>query len=153
LRRAGVVLLLSAFAGFAILLEAPLCPTATLLGVPCPGCGLTRATFALLHGDLQGALRLHPLAPLLAPLFVGALFSVALGYVAGPDRRLPRLPIPKRFVTPAGWLLLVLVLGVWLSRFFGAFGGPVPVRSIRAAPFHALAPHSAPSEPPPSPTR
>lgn len=147
------MLALSALAGFAILLEAPLCPTATLLGIPCPGCGLTRATFALLHGDLHGALRLHPLSPLLTPLFVGALLTAALGYIAGPERRLPRLPIPRRFVTPIGWALFALVFGVWLSRFFGAFGGPVPVRSIRAAPFHALVSPSAPSEPPARATR
>lgn len=144
LRRASVVFGLSALALLAIFLEAPLCPTAALLGVPCPGCGLTRATLALLRGDLSGALHLHPLVPVLAPLYFGLIGAAALGYVAGPERPLPRLRFGGRWVTPAAWGLLVLVLGVWLARFFGAFGGPVPVQSVRGAPLGALfAPSSA----------
>lgn len=138
LRRAGIALCLVALIGLAVLLEVPLCPSATLLGVPCPGCGLTRATLALLHGDVASALRLHPLAPVIAPLFFGALFAAAFGYVAGPTRPLPRLRIPNRVLTPAAWLLFVLVLGVWVARFFGAFGGPVPVHSLSGAPLRAL---------------
>lgn len=34
----------------------PLCPTQAFLGVDCPGCGVTRATYALLHGDVPQAL-------------------------------------------------------------------------------------------------
>jgi hypothetical protein len=28
------------------------------------------------------------------------------------------------------WALSALLLGVWLARFGGAFGGPVPVQSL-----------------------
>ena len=35
-------------------------------GTACPGCGMTRATSALLRGDLANTWRLHPLAPVLA---------------------------------------------------------------------------------------
>ena len=31
------------------------CPFKVLTGLPCPGCGLTRGTVALLHGDTAGA--------------------------------------------------------------------------------------------------
>jgi hypothetical protein len=50
-----------------------LCPTRLLLGLPCPGCGLTRAFACLWGGDLEGAVHLHPFAPaLFAALLVGA---------------------------------------------------------------------------------
>jgi hypothetical protein len=42
------------------------------LGVPCPGCGFTRALLALARGDVRASLGLHPLA----------LPGVALGAVA-----------------------------------------------------------------------
>ena len=34
----------------------PICPTQALFGVDCAGCGLTRATYSLLHGDVPAAL-------------------------------------------------------------------------------------------------
>lgn len=37
-----------------------LCPMVMVTGLPCPGCGLTRAGFALLRLDLAGAYRIHP---------------------------------------------------------------------------------------------
>ncbi len=42
----------------------PLCPLHALTGIPCPTCGMTRASTALLHGDLAGALKWNPLLSL-----------------------------------------------------------------------------------------
>jgi len=107
------------------------CPAALFFGVPCPGCGLTRATLAMLRGDLGAALHFHPLSPLLVPLFFAALAKVLVDYVRGPGRALP----PPRWwtgraATVAFSALLVLVVGVWVARFGGALGGPVPVESL-----------------------
>lgn len=134
-RRLSVVGVLAAVLAIALALEVPFCPTATLFGVPCPGCGLTRATLCLLSGELAQALRFHPLVVLLAPLYSSLIAAAALGYVRGarpataPAR--PSLWLDRR-VTALAWALLGLVLAVWVARFFGAFGGPAPVRSLAA---------------------
>lgn len=134
-RRLSVVGVLAALVAVAFALEVPFCPTATLLGVPCPGCGLTRATLLLMRGELAQALRFHPLVWVLAPLYLGLIAAAALGYVRGPrapaKAARPSLWLDRR-LTRAAWALLALVLAVWLARFFGAFGGPAPVRSLAA---------------------
>ncbi len=61
---------LSALARF-----APACPFHALTGMPCPGCGATRAALALARGDVAGALAWNPLATL---ALVGGLAAAAL---------------------------------------------------------------------------
>lgn len=41
------------------------CPFQAALGIPCPGCGLTRATDLLLRGQVGESLRIHAFAPIL----------------------------------------------------------------------------------------
>ncbi len=51
------------------------CVFHALSGLPCPLCGGTRAARAILHGDMESALRLNPTAlPALAALLVGGFF-------------------------------------------------------------------------------
>ena len=108
----------------------PLCPMAGVLGIPCPGCGLTRATLALLRGDFRSALSLHPLVFVLAPLFSWAMGSALVGYVRGPVQRGAQNPwFASRSATALATGLLVLTLGVWGARFCGYFGGPVHVET------------------------
>ncbi|MFZ5890072.1 MAG: DUF2752 domain-containing protein [Myxococcota bacterium] len=128
---------LAAAGAIAVLSDAPLCPTAALFGVPCPGCGLTRATLALLRGDVHAALHLHPLVFVLTPLFVALLASALWSYVRGPNasERAPRVRWSSPWISRIAWLLLALTLGVWVARFFGAFGGPVPVKALIVSPF------------------
>ena len=40
------------------------CPFFHALGLPCPGCGMTRATLFLAHGELREAMVMHAFAPL-----------------------------------------------------------------------------------------
>jgi len=50
------------------------CPVRTVLGIPCPGCGLTRAMVLLLRGEWQAALSTH----IFAPLFLAGLALMAV---------------------------------------------------------------------------
>ena len=129
------VALLGAFVGalaLALWTQFPLCPMASSLGVPCPGCGLTRATLALLRGDVRTALHFHPLVWLLMPLFIGFMGSVAFDLVRDTSKpRRPLVPWNNRAITAAASVILVLTLGVWLARFAGYLGGPVPVTTLR----------------------
>lgn len=55
------------------------CIWQALLKIPCPGCGMTRATLAILRLDFAAALRLHPMVwsmPILYLYFLldGGLF-------------------------------------------------------------------------------
>lgn len=126
----------SVAATFALIvaLRLPFCPSASMFGVPCPGCGLTRATLALARGEFRHAHELHPLVLVLAPLFIWSMTSAALSYVRGPLRkpglRPVRLWLASRAVTAIGALLLLVTLGVWGARFLGCFGGPVPVETL-----------------------
>lgn len=50
------------FAYFVLLrkLFVTTCPAVLITGLPCPGCGMTRALLRLLHFDFAGAWRIHP---------------------------------------------------------------------------------------------
>jgi len=45
----------------------PPCPLHSTTGLYCPGCGVTRATRALMHGDLVTALQMNMVAIILMP--------------------------------------------------------------------------------------
>lgn len=82
---------------------------------------------------MRGALRLHPLVLLIAPLFVAFVGSAALE-LAGVSVRLRGKPLIAwngRIAMAAALFLFALTLGVWLARFAGYLGGPVPVTSMR----------------------
>jgi hypothetical protein len=92
------------------------CAFRIFLGIPCPGCGLTRAALAAARGDFAAALRFHPLS--LALIAVTALTTLA-AFVAE-DATWRRLLV---IATAGSGVALVIV---WALRFVGLFGGPVP---------------------------
>lgn len=107
-----------------------LCPVALIFEQPCPGCGMGRSLLACACGDLTAAFSWHPLGP---PALLVALGYAALEYGA------PRFAIVHSVRAAAyriapnratlWWVALSLTLVVWVARFGGAWGGPVPVYS------------------------
>lgn len=102
-RGLALVLVLGALSALALVpflpLLAPLvpgCPFHALTGVPCPGCGTTRAALALARGDVPAAFGWNPLAAA-AFLIGGAVCLLAPLWVAS-GRALPALApeLPRR---------------------------------------------------------
>ncbi len=111
-----------AILGLLIASDLLLCPIKLFFGFPCPGCGMTRATFALMHGHVLEALRLHPLVWLITPLVSWTLLRVTLvsAGVLSPRSFDPMDRLPKWF----WWASMALLLGVWVIRLAGGLGGP-----------------------------
>jgi hypothetical protein len=90
------------------------CPLFRLTGIPCPGCGLSRATVLLLKGDLAGSLRFHAFAP----LFLIAIFALILSVLLPKSIIQPAIARAELIERKTG--LTVLILGglilYWLAR-------------------------------------
>ncbi|HEY8041572.1 MAG TPA: DUF2752 domain-containing protein [Polyangiaceae bacterium] len=103
------------------------CAIATLIHRPCPGCGMTRAIHLLQAGQLDASLRLQPLAvPVLA---VGLLFIFSTVWTT--LRLGTPLHVHKSRLARVTLGIAAVVYGaafaLWMLRWFGYFGGPVPV--------------------------
>lgn len=96
------------------LLGLPPCPLRAATGIPCPTCGTTRATVALLHGEVGIAFSLNPLATLAGMVFVlGGILAVAWVWVKAP---LPQLPSSLSLgrALASGLVLALLANWAWL---------------------------------------
>jgi hypothetical protein len=105
---AGAVWLLRRFDPNAAGSPLPGCVFYEFTGLYCPGCGMTRAAHALVHGDLAGMVAMNPLLPLLA-LTLPLLVLHGLGY---------RLPLPRALLARLGdgRLWLGLLGAFWVLR-------------------------------------
>lgn len=92
------------------------CPWVLITGMPCPGCGLTRAGICLLHFDFVGAWKIHPF--IYAVIFFVLLFGI------------------NRYVflrTSRKWMLQLLMAGMLLMvafyvwRMFRYYPGEPPM--------------------------
>lgn len=54
------------------------CPIRHGLGVPCPGCGLSRATLELLQGHFDHAVKIHAFAPIALGVAGVILWTIVL---------------------------------------------------------------------------
>jgi hypothetical protein len=90
----------------------PRCALHTATGLHCPGCGNTRATQALLRGDLAGAMRQNPLFVAALPLLLFGVWRAWLGWIA-PERL---RPLPWAWRPVHTWILVAAVLAFSILR-------------------------------------
>lgn len=103
------------------------CTFAWLTGLPCPSCGSGRSVRALLHGDLDTAWQVNPLGiPAALVLFFAAVSAVVLTWQSGTPRALGTAR-RGRLLAGAAVLVVVLEVVLWVLRFMGMLGRPVPV--------------------------
>ena len=101
----------------------PTCVFHQMTGLWCPGCGLTRGTYQLLHGHVLTALSNN----IFTPLVLVAIVAAWLAWLRVSWGAAPR-PLPKRAVR---WLAVILPTVVL------AYG---VLRNLPVAPLRSLAP-------------
>jgi hypothetical protein len=102
------------FAGGIAVLSLWKCPFRLFFGIPCPGCGMTRAFFAFFRGDFSGMMQAHPLF-VVTPFLLLYLFHRDV---------LPRR-LPKRAEQIGGIVCILLFFGVYLYRLVFCQDNPV----------------------------
>ncbi len=120
----GLVLVAPALFGFSVV---PPCPMRTLTGLDCPLCGATRATRALLTGDVAGSFDYNLLVPVMAVVAAGlGIWWFFARQSESVSFRGARTLLAGRTV----WIVLAGVLAIfWVLRNLPAFnylnsGGP-----------------------------
>jgi len=103
-------------AGGSSLLGLPnLCGFRALTGIPCPGCGLTRAVVCCCHLRFSDALHFHPLGLLL----FGGLVAISVLRLTGAEKRLR----PNAYEWAAAGFVSLLLLW-WVLRLLHVLPWP-----------------------------
>jgi hypothetical protein len=93
----------------------PQCPLRALTGYDCPGCGLTRSVYALMHGNVAQAIDHNVLVMVLLPLAI-------LGFARWTANRLGyRTPTLPRFRPWMSVVAVVVVFGFLVVRNLPGF--------------------------------
>ena len=91
-----------------------LCPSVILTGFPCPGCGMTRAAWLLMHGHPIQSLQQNPfLFVILAAGYMG--LAELSPWLIG--RKLPQLHVPNWALIALGVLVAVFTVARNVVKF------------------------------------
>jgi hypothetical protein len=93
------------------------CPIKAMLGVPCPGCGLSAAMVSLLRGDWRAAISSHAFAPV---FLLGFILLTVSALLPEPARRrvVDRIAAVERRTGVVTFVLLTFVV-YWVFRLLG----------------------------------
>ena len=90
-----------------------LCPSALVLGLPCPGCGMTRALGCATHGKFREAFGFNAIWPLI----LGYLVMLWIYQILQTRRGVP----PKWPTYKIGGVAIFVLLGFWAVRLVWFF--------------------------------
>ncbi|AIY83575.1 MAG: DUF2752 domain-containing protein [Clostridium baratii] len=103
--------------GFSIILAFNIkCIIRTLIGIPCPGCGMTRAWIEAINLNFYEAFKFHPLF-LLAPILI--ILIIIRG-----EKCIDKY---TKYVDVSIVVIIVLFLGVYAFRMYMYFPNEVPM--------------------------
>lgn len=90
------------------------CPFLRAFGIPCPGCGLTRAIAYLIRGDFQASISFHAFAPI---FLAGVVFAAICGLLPQ-EKREPLVNALENIDRRTGITVIILIGLVlyWLVR-------------------------------------
>lgn len=111
-----VILGIALFYLLFMLITYSTCPTIMITGIPCPFCGMTRAGFALLKGDIALAYELNPMIFGVLPL---AISFIAVRYFT--DKKLSVLK-------PLIVVFILLTAVVYIYRMITLFPDSWPMQ-------------------------
>lgn len=122
MRRTRILMVLLLWLIAASLMTDSICVYKATSGLPCPGCGMTRALTALIHGDYGLAFYMHPLWPL---VILGIVIGVWL-LVTRQTERFKHFSMSRQ--GNRLWLaLLLIVVLVYVFRMLQYFPHTEPM--------------------------
>ena len=81
------------------------CPFRIIFGIPCAGCGMTRAIIYLITGDIQNAMRMNPSVVLWIVFFLWFFWN---RYITGKKN--------KKVTIVCLWMVCVVTIVIYLYR-------------------------------------
>lgn len=107
--------------GFSIILALNIkCIIRTSIGIPCPGCGMTRAWIEAINLNFYEAFKFHPLFPL-APILI---ILIIIRGKESTDKY-------TKYIDISIVVIIILFLGVYVFRMYRYFPSDVPMNINR----------------------
>ena len=99
--------------------KIPLCAFRFVTGLPCPGCGLTRAFISLFHGEFSRAIAFNALAPVLLVMMLLYFYRALIRY-SGRPFEYRSSAAGRRWISAS---FLLLFFGQWSLKLIEQWAG------------------------------